>query len=79
MSTGKFIVLSVAWVLASLTMGVVTAVFVTEILRLIGVVETGSSGYSLSLNIITFAVFAVLVAVPFLFRKRFAGKEENDG
>lgn len=79
MSTGKLIVMSIAWVLASLTMGVVVAVLVTEILRLVGIVETGSSGYSLSLNVVTFSVFAILVAVPFVFRKRFAGKDVTDG
>ena len=79
MSTGKLIALSVAWLLASLTMGVVTAIFMTEILRLSGIVETGSSGYSLSLNVITFSVFGILVAVPFAFRKRFTGNDANDG
>ncbi len=79
MSTSKLIFLSIAWVLASLTMGVVVAVFVTEALRFVGIVETGSSGYSLSLNVITFSVFAILVAVPFVFRKRFTGTEANDG
>jgi hypothetical protein len=79
MSTGKLILLSVAWVLASLTMGVVVGVFVTEILRLAGLVETGSSGYSLSLNVVTFGVFILLVAVPFVFRRRFVEKDANDG
>jgi len=79
MSTGKLILLSIAWVLASLTMGVVVAVIVTEVLRLAGIVETGSPGYSLSLNIVTFSVFVVLVAVPFVFRKRFTGDDANDG
>ncbi len=79
MSTGKFIALSIAWVLASLTMGVVTAVFVTEILRLLGIVESGSPGYSTSLNIVTFGTFAALVAVPFVFRKRFTDRDADDG
>ena len=79
MSTGKFIALSVAWALASLTMGVVTAVFVTEILRLVGIVETGSSGYSTSLNVVTFGTFVALVGVPFVFRRRFIDKDVDDG
>ncbi|MCL1597906.1 MAG: hypothetical protein M3094_01885 [Actinomycetia bacterium] len=80
MSTGKLIALSVAWVLASLTMGVVVAVLVTEILRLLGIIETGSSGYSTSLNVVTFGTFAVLLGVPFVFRKRFIGTDiEDDG
>ncbi len=79
MSTGKFIALSVAWVLASLTMGVVVAVFLTEILRLVGIVESGSPGYSTSLNVVTFGTFIALVAVPFIFRKRFNDKDADDG
>lgn len=77
MSTGKLITLSVAWVLASLTMGVVVAVLVTEILRLVGIVETGSPGYATSLNVVTFGTFAVLLGVPFVFRKRFIGTEDD--
>ncbi len=79
MSTRKLIVLAVAWVLASLTMGVVVAVFVTEILRLVGVVESGSSGYSTSLDVVTLVVFVGLVAVPFVFRDRFTGTGEDEG
>ncbi len=78
MSTGKLIVFSVAWILASLTMGVVVGVLVTEILRLVGVVETGSSGYSLSLNVVTFSTFVALLAVPFVFRRRFTGGDADD-
>jgi len=78
MSTGKLIVLTIAWVLASITIGVVTGVFLTEILVLTGLLDTGSREYSTSLNIITFSTFAVVVVVPFVFRKRFRSSEPDD-
>jgi len=58
-------------VLASVAMGVVVGVFLTEVLVFVGVVASGSSQYRLMLNIITFVEFVVVVAVPFVFRKRF--------
>ena len=71
MSTGKLIVLTIAWVLASIAIGVVVGVFLTEILVLIGLVDNGSREYTISLNIIAFSAFAVVVVVPLVFRKRF--------
>jgi hypothetical protein len=62
----------VAWVLASVMMAVVTAIIVTEILRAIGIVDSGSSSYSIAINLTFVLVFVALVAVPFVFRKRFA-------
>lgn len=69
----------VGWTLASMAIGVVTAIVGTEVLRVVGIVETGTPGYNLSLNIITFTTFVVLVAVPFIFRKRFMSEESDDG
>jgi len=79
MSTGKLILFIVGWTLASMAIGVVTAIVGTEVLRAVGIVETGTPGYNLSLNIITFATFVVLVSVPFVFRKRFVSEESDDG
>ncbi|MEN8239592.1 MAG: hypothetical protein ABFR53_10360 [Actinomycetota bacterium] len=78
MSLPKLVLLSVAWVFASITIGVVAGVFLTEILVLAGVVDTGTSEYSASLNMITFSVFAVVVVVPFVFRTRFRSGEPED-
>lgn len=64
--------LAVGWVFASLTIGVVAAIIVTELLALLGWVESGQSSYTLSLNLITLLVFASLVSLPVVFRKRFA-------
>jgi hypothetical protein len=71
MSTGKLIVLTIAWVLASVAMGVVIGILVTETLVLVGVVDSGTSQYRLTLNISTFTAFVVVVAIPFVFRGRF--------
>jgi hypothetical protein len=79
MSTGKLIVLTVTWVLASITIGVVTGVLLTEILVLIGIVDTGSTEYGISLNIIALSVFVVVVVVPLVFRKRFTSEAVEDG
>ncbi len=79
MSTGKLILFIVGWTLASMAIGVVTAIVGTEILKVVGIVETGTPGYNLSLNVITFTTFVVLVAIPFVFRKRFVSGESDDG
>ena len=78
MSTGKLIVLTVTWVLASITIGVVVGVFLTEILVLIGIVDAGSTEYGISLNIIALSVFVVVVVVPLVFRKRFTAEAVED-
>ncbi|MFV2001341.1 MAG: hypothetical protein ACC654_13340 [Acidimicrobiia bacterium] len=71
MSGFKLGVFAVAWVLASLTIGVVTAIMATEVFSWLGIVESGESSYAVSLNVIALVVFLVLIAVPFAFRKRF--------
>lgn len=78
MSTGKLIAFSIAWVFASMTIGVVTAVVVTEFLSLIGLVDTGTDGYNISLNVITFTLFVVLISIPFVFRKRFVEEDSKE-
>jgi len=79
MSTGKLIVLTIAWILASITIGVVVGVLLTEILVLTGLVDNGSKEYSISLNVITFSTFAVVVSVPLVFRRRFTDEVSDDG
>jgi len=78
MSTRKLIVLTIAWVLASVAMGVVAGVFLTEVLVFVGVVDSGSSQYRLVLNVVTFAAFAGVVVVPFVFRERFRSQDDGD-
>jgi hypothetical protein len=78
MSTGKLIVLTIAWVFASITIGVVVGVFLTEILVVMGLVDNGSREYTISLNIIAFSAFAVVVVVPLAFRKRFTADVIDD-
>jgi len=78
MSTGKLIVLSIAWVFASITIGVVVGVLLTEILVLTGLIDNGSREYTISLNVIAFSAFAVVVTVPLVFRKRFAEDGPED-
>ncbi|MDK1017781.1 MAG: hypothetical protein QGD89_00015 [Actinomycetota bacterium] len=77
MSTWKLVALLVAWTFTALAIGVVTAIVLTEMLRLVGVVRVGHSSYSIALNTIALGVFVVLVAVPLLFRERFANREDH--
>ncbi|MCL1595551.1 MAG: hypothetical protein M3132_14480 [Actinomycetia bacterium] len=78
MSTSKLILFGIAWVLAALTIGVVTAIVATELLSVLGIVESGQPSYDISLNTITIVVFLALLAVPVVFRKRFADVEAHD-
>jgi hypothetical protein len=78
MSTGKLIVLTIAWIFASITIGVIVGVLLTEILVLTGLVDNGSREYTISLNVIAFSAFAVVVSVPFVFRKRFTAEIADD-
>jgi len=71
MSGLKLSMFAVAWVFASLAIGVVMAIILTEALSLFGIVDTGEPSYSVSLNAITLLVFLALIAVPIVFRKRF--------
>ena len=71
MSTARVIGLLIAWTLASIMIAVVTAIVATEVLRLVGLVETGESSYSIAINTVFVIVLVVLVAVPFVFRRRF--------
>lgn len=75
MPTGKLIALMLGWVLASVMIAVVTAIVVVELLRLLGIAESGTSGYSVALNIVFGVVLAALVAVPFVLRRRFNAYE----
>jgi len=68
MKLGLFVV---AWVLASLAIGVVVAIVVTEALALLGVVTSGQSSYSVALNLTALLVFVSVASVPLVFRKRF--------
>jgi len=65
---GSFVV---AWVFASIAIGVVAAIVLTEALSLIGIVDSGEPSYSVSLNVISVVVFLGVVTVPVVFRKRF--------
>jgi hypothetical protein len=71
---GMFIV---AWVFASVAIAVVTAIVLTEALSLTGVVDSGESSYSVSLNVISIVVFVGVVAVPVVFRGRFVDPGVN--
>ena len=79
MPTWKLILLFVAWLLASVMIAVVIAILGTEVLRLVGIVESGESSYSVALNVLFGVVFVALVAVPFVFRRRFTSYEPPPG
>lgn len=71
MSTTRLIVYLAAWVAASIMMAVVAAVLVVEVVRLIGIAESGSASYRLVLNVTFLITAIVLIAIPFVLRARF--------
>ena len=75
MPTWKLLLMFVGWILASVMMAVVTAIVVTELLLLLGFVDQGESSYSVSLNVVFVVTLIALVAVPFVFRRRFDAVE----
>jgi hypothetical protein len=66
------------WLFVAAFTGVVTAIVLTEVLRLSGVVEAGESSYQRAINVIWLVVFVAVAAVPFVFRKRFIEREPNE-
>ncbi len=77
--TRKLVLLTIAWVLAAVTIGLVVGVLLTEIMALAGAFTTGSDAYRLSLNIIALVVFVAVVTVPFVFRDRFRSDPPREG
>lgn len=69
--------MSIAWFFVSVFIAVVAAIVATELARVIGVVETGESSYSAVLNLVFVVVFVALLAVPIVFRKRFATSRQS--
>jgi hypothetical protein len=76
--TLKLIGLGVAWMLASLAIAVVAAMLGTELLDVVGVVESGETSYTVAINSILLLVFVGLVLVPFLLRNRFVDSDVDD-
>ncbi|MGI9666824.1 MAG: hypothetical protein ACR2N2_06945 [Acidimicrobiia bacterium] len=75
MPTWKIIGMAIAWAFAAGFIAVVTAILVAEVLRLVGIVDSGDGSYGVSLNIVFGVVFVALLAVPVVFRRRFAQKQ----
>lgn len=67
----KLVGLLIAWVLAAVAIAVVTAIVVTELLDVVGAVESGQASYDRAINGIALIVFVALVSVPVVFRRRF--------
>ena len=78
MGTLKLVGLGIAWALASIAIAYVAAILGTELLDVVGVVESGESSYTIAINAILLVVFVGLVLVPFVFRNRFVDLEADD-
>jgi len=76
--TLKLVGLGIAWALASIAIAYVAAILGTELLDVVGVVESGESSYTIAINAILLVVFVGLVLVPFVFRNRFVDLEADD-
>lgn len=77
MSTWKIIAMAIAWAFAAGFIAVVSAIVLTELLNLVGFVESGEDSYSIALNVTFFVVFVALLAVPVVFRSRFITKQAS--
>jgi hypothetical protein len=71
MPTWKLVVVTIAWVLASIAIAVVVSIVLTEVLVLVGLVDWGTPEYSWAINGVALVAFIGLVSVPFVFRSRF--------
>lgn len=71
MPTARLIAYLAAWVVAAVMMAVVAAILIVEVARLVGVAEPDTTSYRVVLNVSFLLVLGILVAVPFVFRKRF--------
>ena len=78
MGTLKLVGLGIAWALASIAIALVAAILGTELLDVVGIVESGESSYTIAINAILLVVFVGLVLVPFVFRNRFVDLEADD-
>jgi hypothetical protein len=78
MSTARVVGLMIAWILASVMIAVVTAIVATEVLRVLGFVETGEASYAITINVVFGVTLIALIAVPFVFRHRFGRLGEGD-
>ena len=74
----KLVGLGIAWALASIAIAYVAAILGTELLDVVGIVESGESSYTIAINAILLVVFVGLVLVPFVFRNRFVDLEADD-
>lgn len=72
MSWSKLVLFSVAWILAAVSIAVVAAIVFTELLDVIGIVESGQQSYTRVINTIALVVFIALLAVPVVLRSRFS-------
>ena len=75
MATWKIVAMGVVWLFTSAFIAVVTAAVLTELLRLVGLVTAGESSFQIALNVIFLVVFVTLIAIPYVFRDRFATRE----
>ncbi len=78
MGTLKLVGLGIAWALASIAIAYVAAILGTELLDVVGIVESGESSYTIAINAILLVVFVGLILVPFVFRNRFVDPEADD-
>jgi Na+/H+ antiporter NhaD/arsenite permease-like protein len=76
--TLKLIGLGIAWMLASIAIAVVAAMLGTELLDVVGVVESGETSYTVAINSILVLVFVGLILIPFLLRDRFVDPDVDD-
>lgn len=77
MSTTKLIVLTVLWVLAAAAIGIVVGMIVGELAWIIGLVDLDSSAHRTVVDVVSLVAFLLLVAVPWLIRRRLITEPEN--
>ncbi|GMQ84823.1 MAG: hypothetical protein BMS9Abin07_0388 [Acidimicrobiia bacterium] len=75
--TWKLVAAYLGWLLASSAIALLFALLLAEVVGLLGVLETGSTGQRRLVDITAVAGFVLLALVPFLLRGRFVGSGDD--
>ena len=78
MSRSRVALLYAAWLFVAAFIGVVTAIVLTELLRVIGLVDSGEESYQRAINVTWLVVFVAVAGVPWVFRNRFTDGSPPD-
>lgn len=76
MSTPKLVVLTVLWILAAAAIGIVVGMIIGEIAWITGLVDLDTTPHRTIVDVVSLAAFLLLLAVPWLIRRRLIADTE---